>query len=70
MEDIRFPLFADAGLNFYSNSIIVSKKLQREREALIPGLVRAILRASRRDRQPAEATDALLRVRGPRGTAR
>ena len=65
MEDIRFLYFADAGLSFYSNSIIVSKKLLREREALVPGLVRAILRGFKDAiANPAEATDALMRVEG------
>lgn len=65
MEDIRFLYFADAGLSFYSNSIIVSKKMLREREALVPGLVRAILRGFKDSiANPQEAVAALARVDG------
>lgn len=63
MEDIRFLYFADAGLSFYSNSFIVSKKMLREREALVAPLVRAIIRGFRDAiANPAEAAEALYRV--------
>jgi NitT/TauT family transport system substrate-binding protein len=65
MEDIRFLYYADAGLNFYSNSILASKKLLRERAAVVPGLTRALIRGFRDAvANPQEAVEALYRADG------
>lgn len=59
--DVRFLYFSDHGLDFYSNAIHVSRKFQRENDARIPGVVRALLRGFRDSiADPAAAVDALV----------
>lgn len=41
-DEIRFINYGDYGMDLYSNSIIVSKKLAKENPAAVKGLVRAI----------------------------
>ncbi|MGV3632888.1 MAG: ABC transporter substrate-binding protein [Pseudorhodoplanes sp.] len=43
-KELRFIRFIDYGMDLYSNSIIVSKKLVKERPEVVKGLVRAINR--------------------------
>jgi NitT/TauT family transport system substrate-binding protein len=43
-DDVTFLYYSDSGLDFYSNSIIVSKRLRREHPDRIAGLVRACAR--------------------------
>jgi NitT/TauT family transport system substrate-binding protein len=47
LDDVRFLYYSDAGLDFYSNSIIVSKKFVREHPDRIAGLARACARGWR-----------------------
>jgi NitT/TauT family transport system substrate-binding protein len=44
LDDVTFLYYSDAGLDFYSNSIIVSKKFVREHADRIAGLARACAR--------------------------
>jgi NitT/TauT family transport system substrate-binding protein len=44
-KDFRWISYADAGLDLYSNGVMVSPKLARERPDAVKGLVRAINRA-------------------------
>jgi len=47
LDDVTFLYYSDAGLDFYSNSIIVSKKFRREHPDRIAGLARACARGWR-----------------------
>jgi NitT/TauT family transport system substrate-binding protein len=44
LDDLTFLYYSDYGLDFYSNSIIVSKKFREEHSDRIAGLVRAVNR--------------------------
>lgn len=62
LEDLTFLYYSDHGLDFYSNTIIVSKKFMRENAAKVPGLVKAIARGwIDAARQPAVAIQALAK---------
>lgn len=47
LDDVTFLYYSDSGLDFYSNSIIVSKRFRREHPDRIAGLVRACARGWR-----------------------
>jgi NitT/TauT family transport system substrate-binding protein len=59
-EDVKFLYFSDYNLDFYSNGLIVSRKFMREREALLPGVVAAFVKAWRDTIAAPEATIAAL----------
>jgi NitT/TauT family transport system substrate-binding protein len=59
-EDVRFLYFSDHNLDFYSNGLVVSRKFLREREALVPGIVAAFVKAWRESIANPEATIAAL----------
>jgi NitT/TauT family transport system substrate-binding protein len=60
-KDFRWIYFADAGLDLYSNGIIVSAKLAKEKPDAVKGLVRAIARAMREVvANPDAAIDVLI----------
>jgi len=44
-KDFRWIYYSDAGLDLYSNGIVVSQKLAKEKPEAVKGLVRAIARA-------------------------
>ena len=44
-KDLRFILFSDAGMDLYSNAIVVSKKLAKEKPEAVKGMLRAINKA-------------------------
>lgn len=59
-EDVSFMYFSDHNLDFYSNGLTVSRKFLREREALIPGVVAAFIKAWRETVANPEATVTAL----------
>jgi NitT/TauT family transport system substrate-binding protein len=44
-KDLRFILFSDAGMDLYSNAIVASKKLAKEKPDVVKGMLRAINKA-------------------------
>ena len=46
-KDFRWIYFADSGLDLYSNGVMVSQKLAKEKPEAVKGLVRAINKAMR-----------------------
>ena len=63
LEDVTFLYYSDSGLDFYSNSIIASKRFIREHPDRIAPMVRACARGwvdALRD--PAAVIDSLLKV--------
>ena len=56
-KDIRWIFFADHGVDLYSNGIMVSQKLLKEKPKAVAGLVRALNRAII---ETAGATDAAI----------
>jgi NitT/TauT family transport system substrate-binding protein len=56
-KDIRWIFFADHGVDLYSNGIMVSQKLLKEKPKAVTGLVRALNRAII---ETAGATDAAI----------
>jgi NitT/TauT family transport system substrate-binding protein len=62
-RDYRFFLFADHGIDLYSNGVMVSQRLLRERPEQVRGLVAAINRAMLEcGRNPAAGVQAMQRV--------
>jgi NitT/TauT family transport system substrate-binding protein len=62
-RDWRFFLFADHGIDIYSNGVMVSQRLLRDRPAQVRGLVGAINRAMLEcGRNPAVGVQAMQRV--------
>lgn len=62
-EDVAIMLYADHGLDFYSNSVVVSRKFLKDNEAAIPGLCRAVCRAWQEAMvNPKAVTDALVKA--------
>jgi len=51
-KDFRWLSYADFGLDLYSNGIVVSQKLAREKPEAVKGLLRAINRGIREHREP------------------
>jgi ABC-type nitrate/sulfonate/bicarbonate transport system substrate-binding protein len=64
-KDFRWIYFADSGLDLYSNGIMVSAKLAREKPDAVKGLVRAIARAMREAVADPGAAIELLAVKEP-----
>jgi NitT/TauT family transport system substrate-binding protein len=62
-RDFRFFLFADHGIDIYSNGVMVSQRLLRDRPQQVRGLVGAINRAMLEcGRNPAVGVQAMQRV--------
>jgi NitT/TauT family transport system substrate-binding protein len=59
-KDFRWISYADAGLDLYSNGVMVSPKLAREKPEAVKGLVRAINRALKECVASPDAAVALL----------
>src|ERR1700681_2869365 len=64
-KDFRWISYADSGLDLYSNGIMVSAKLAKEKPAAVKGLVRAINRALRETMADPDAAIALLAATAP-----
>jgi len=61
-KDLHFIFYADHGLPLYSNSIVVSKKLMKEKPEAVRGLVRAVNKAFHEVRaNPEPGMDAVMR---------
>jgi len=62
-EDVSIMLYANHGLDFYSNSVVVSRKFLKDNEAAIPGICRAVCKGwqdAMKDAKP--VTDSLLKA--------
>ncbi len=64
-KDFRWIYFADSGLDLYSNGIMVSAKLAKEKPEAVKGLVRAIARAMREVVADPAAAIELLAAKEP-----
>jgi NitT/TauT family transport system substrate-binding protein len=64
-KDFRWIYFSDFGLDLYSNGIMVSAKLAKEKPEVVKGLVRAIAKAMRDAVANPEAAIDLLAVQEP-----
>jgi NitT/TauT family transport system substrate-binding protein len=64
-KDFRWIYYADGGLDLYSNGIMVSPKLAKEKPEAVKGLVRAIARAMRETVADPEAAIAVLAAQEP-----
>ena len=64
-KDFRWIYYSDAGLDLYSNAVMVSAKLAREKPDAVRGLVRAINRALKESIADPDAAIALLAAREP-----
>ena len=64
-KDFRWIYFADSGLDLYSNGIMVSAKLAKEKPDAVKGLVRAIARAMREVVADPAAAIELLAAKEP-----
>jgi len=61
-KELHFIFYADHGLPLYSNSVVVSQKLAKEKPEAVRGLVRAINRAFHEVRaNPEPGMDAVMR---------
>jgi len=61
-KDLNFIFYADHGLPLYSNSVVVSQKLAREKPEAVKGLVRAINKAFHEVRaNPEPGMDAVMK---------
>lgn len=62
-EDVSIMLYADHGLDFYGNSVVVSRKFLKDNEVAIPGLCRAVCRGWQDAmKDPKAVTDSLLKA--------
>ena len=59
-KDFRWIYYADSGIDLYSNGIMVSQKLAKEKPEAVKGLVRAINRALKETMADPEAAIDLL----------
>jgi NitT/TauT family transport system substrate-binding protein len=59
-QDFRWIYYADSGLDLYSNGIMVSAKLAKEKPEAVKGLVKAINRALKETMADPDAAIALL----------
>lgn len=59
-EDVAIMLYAEHGLDFYSNSVVVSRKFLKDNEAAIPGICRAVCRGWQDAMKDAKAVTASL----------
>src|SRR4029077_12329921 len=64
-KDFRWIYYSDAGLDLYSNAVMVSAKLAREKPDAVRGLVRAINRALKESIADPDAAIALLAAKEP-----
>jgi NitT/TauT family transport system substrate-binding protein len=64
-KDFRWMFYSDAGLDLYSNGVMVSPKLANERPAAVKGLVRAINQAMREVLANPDAAIDLLAKKEP-----
>jgi NitT/TauT family transport system substrate-binding protein len=64
-KDFRWISYADSGLDLYSNGIMVSAKLAKEKPEAVRGLVRAINRALRETIANPDAAIAVLVAKEP-----
>jgi NitT/TauT family transport system substrate-binding protein len=64
-KDFRWIYYADGGLDLYSNAVMVSAKLAKEKPDAVRGLVRAINRALRETMADPDAAIALLAAKEP-----
>ena len=64
-KDFRWIYYADGGLDLYSNAVMVSPKLARDKPDAVRGLVRAINRALRETMADPDAAIALLAAKEP-----
>lgn len=64
-RDVRWILYRDAGLDLYSNGVMVSQALVRDRPEAVRGLVRAVNRATREVAADPEAGVAVVTAREP-----
>jgi NitT/TauT family transport system substrate-binding protein len=64
-KDFRWIYYADGGLDLYSNGVMVSPKLAKEKPEAVKGLVRAIARAMRETVADPDAAIALLAAQEP-----
>jgi NitT/TauT family transport system substrate-binding protein len=64
-KEFRWIYYADAGLDLYSNAIMVSAKLAKDKPDAVRGLVRAINRALKETMADPDAAIALLAAKEP-----
>jgi NitT/TauT family transport system substrate-binding protein len=64
-KDFRWIYYADFGLDLYSNGVMVSPKLSKEKPEAVKGLVRAINRALKEAVADPDAAIALLAAQEP-----
>src|SRR5436189_6430181 len=59
-KDFRWIYYADSGIDLYSNGVMVSQKLAKEKPEAVRGLLRAINKAMRDVMADPDAAIALL----------
>ena len=64
-KDFRWIYYADSGVDLYSNGVMVSAKLAKEKPEAVKGLTRAIAKAMREVMANPDAAIALLAEREP-----
>lgn len=64
-KDFRWIFYSDAGVDLYSNGIMVSPKLAKEKPDAVKGLLKAINRAIKEAVADPDAAIALLAAREP-----
>ena len=64
-KDFRWIYYSDSGLDLYSNGVMVSAKLVKERPEAVQGLVRAIAKAMRETVGNPDAAINLLAIKEP-----
>ncbi len=64
-KDFRWMYYADSGLDLYSNGVMVSQKLAKEKPEAVKGLVRAINRSLKEVMANPDAAIALLAAQEP-----
>jgi len=64
-KDFRWIYYSDAGLELYSNGVLVSAKLAREKPEAVKGLVRAINKAAKDTIADPDAAIELLAAKEP-----
>lgn len=64
-RDFRWIFYSDAGIDLYSNGIMVSQKLAKESPEAVKGLLRAINRSIRETVENPDAAIALLAAKEP-----
>lgn len=64
-KDFRWIFYSDAGIDLYSNGIMVSQKLAKESPEAVKGLLRALNRAIKETVENPDAAIALLAAKEP-----